>query len=278
MKGNVQEIKEQMVSIKETDPVLAEANSASKVSIWNLFLYIVARCFQDQRAYFDAHRADVDYKLANQKSGTLPWYRFMALSFQYGFDLIEDTDKFDNRKVSEQDIDASKIIKYSAVNESSERGVIIIKVATETNNELSKITIDQYDALTAYFEEIKFAGSRITIINYLADNLFLNIQIYRDPLVLTPTGISILDGNKPVEDALLEFMKELPFNGELILQSLVDKLQGVKGVRIAHLLEAKSSWVNTSQNHGTPTIINVKRIPESGYFKINNFSNISYVV
>lgn len=275
MKGNVEEIKQQMVGLKDSDPILAELSSTSNVSIWNLFLYIVARCFQDQRVYFDAHRTDVNWELTNQKSGTLPWYRQKALAFQYGFDLLADSDKFDNTTATETEIEDSKILKYAAVNESEESGRIIIKVATQIDNQLSPISEEQNTSLKEYFEEIKYAGTRITIINYIADKLFLNLKIYRDPLVINSDGVSILEGTKPVEDALLEFMKELPFNGELVLQSLVDKLQQVRGVKIAHLLEAKSSWVDAL---GSPTIINVKRIPESGYFKIENFDNITYVV
>ena len=68
-------------------------------------------------------------------------------------------------------------------------------------------------------------------------------------------------------------------NGELILQSLVDKIQSVEGIRIAHLIEVKSSWLDiTTQTHGVASMIDIKRIPESGYFEISNFNNIVYVV
>ncbi|CAA0238930.1 conserved hypothetical protein [Tenacibaculum maritimum] len=74
-------------------------------------------------------------------------------------------------------------------------------------------------------------------------------------------------------------MKELPFDGELILQNLIDKLQKVDGVKIAHLVEAKSSSLNpNTSEHGIASIIEVKRIPESGYFEIETFENIEYVV
>lgn len=279
MSKSVQEIKNEMIVVKDNENTLTDLNSTSKVSVWNLFLFIIAFCFQDLRSYFDAHRDDVIERLNNQKSCTLAWYRTKALAFQYGFDLITDTDVFDIEGAAEATISASKIIKYAAVNDGDTPGTIVIKVATESNEKLSQITAAQKTSLEAYFAEIKAAGDKISIINYIADKLFLTFQIHIDPLVLNQTGVSILNGNKPVEDAILEFMKELPFNGELVLQSLVDKIQQVEGVKIAHLVAAKSSWLNVeTQLHGTPTLINVKRIPESGYFEVENYDDITYVV
>ncbi|WP_233860986.1 nucleotidyltransferase [Tenacibaculum piscium] len=275
----VQEIKNKMIAVKENESSLKDLNSTSKVSIWNLFLFIVAFCFQDLRSYFDAHRKYIDYRLAHEKAGTLPWYRIMALAFQNGFDLSTDTDKFQNETATSEEIDASKIIKYATANDGEVAGTIVIKVATETNGKLSRITPQQEESLKQYFEEIKFAGDDITVINHLADKLFLTLKIYRDALVLDETGMSILHGNKPIEEALQQFMKELPFDGELILQSLVDKLQAIKGVKIAHIVEVKSSSLDASKDtHGTPQLIEVSKIPASGYFEIETFENISYVV
>ena len=75
------------------------------------------------------------------------------------------------------------------------------------------------------------------------------------------------------------FLKELPFNGELVLAHLVDKLQAVEGVIIPTLLQASSSWIDAAiNNYGTPTVIDIKRIPVSGYYEPANFDNIEYVV
>lgn len=277
--SEIQDIKNQMIAVKENETALQDLTSVSKVSIWLHLFFIVASCIIDLRKYFTAHRAYVDDRLANQKAGTLPWYRAKALEFQYGFDLITDRDKFDNGTATEQEIEDSKVIKYAAVNEGDKPGTIVIKVATEVNEKLATLPTEVEASLKEYYKEIGFAGDRITIINHLADKLFLNLKIYVDPLVLDTSGTSKLFGGKPVEDALQEFMKELPFNGELVLQSLVDKLQLVEGVRIAHIQEVKSSSLDAnSGTHGTPQVINVKQIPVSGYFEIENFDNISYVV
>ncbi|CAL2108172.1 conserved hypothetical protein [Tenacibaculum sp. 190524A02b] len=268
-----------MIAVKQKQTALKNLNSTSKVSVWLNLLYVVLTTSNDVKSYFDEHRKEVEYSLNNGKAGTLPWYRKMALKFQYGFDLIKDTDKFDNTNATEQEIEQSKLIKYAAVNEGDKAGTIVIKIAGEESGVLAPLAPEVQNAVTAYFSEVKGAGDKIKIINYLADLLELVIDIYIDPLVLTTNGLSITEANYPVKDAINEFMKELPFNGELIIQALVDKIQKAQGVKIVHIKSIKSSWLDVDTGtYAIPSEINVKRIPESGYFKVENFNNIKYVV
>jgi hypothetical protein len=254
-------------------------NEFSKVSIESILFDVVSFSIWILEKLFDTHKAELTKMLFEQKSGTLPWYRTMALAFQYGFDLIVDSDKFNNGNATIEQIEASKIVKYAAVSEGTQDSRVIIKIAGETNGVLAPITNPQRDAFDDYIDEVRFAGVKVTVINYLPDRLYLTIQIYRDPLLLDADGNSILNGGKPVETAIKEFMKELPFDGQLVLAHLTDKLQQVEGVKIPHIIAVQSSWINPVINgYGIPQPINVKAIPESGYYEIVNFDNITYVV
>ncbi|SNR16539.1 nucleotidyltransferase [Tenacibaculum jejuense] len=277
--ATVQEIKNKMILAKDNEIDLAELNSKSKTSIWNLILYIVAVSFQDIKTYFDAHRKNVDTALKNEKYGTLAWYRKKALDFQNGFDLITDSDLFDNTDATEEEIEDSKIIKYAAVTEGDNLGTVVIKIATEENSKLKPITNEVEKAVQAYFEEIKIAGTRISVTNSFPDKLFLNMEIQIDPLVLNSNGLHKRDGNNPVEETIIQFLKELPFNGELVLQDLEIRLRKIDGIKIAEIQRAMSSWINpVLGEYGVPNEIDTKRIPESGYFEIVNFNDIKYVV
>lgn len=258
-------------------------NSTSRVAIYRLIAYIVAVAIHVHEVLFDTHKKEVEDIILNQKNARLPWYRTMALNFQYGFDLVPDKDYYDNTNATEEQIELSKIIKYAAVNESDDESRVILKIAGEEAGELAPISTDpinnQKEAFDEYIKEIKPAGVKVTTVNYLPDLLYLDLTIYRDALVLDENGMSILNGNYPVEEAISEFMKELPFNGEFTKQSFVDKLQKVTGVKIAHINNIESAWIDPDLNdYGNPVSIDVKRIPESGYFKVVNFDNINYVV
>lgn len=280
MARSVDTIYADLIAKKESDSNLDALNSTSKTAIWRLWLYIVAYATNVLESLFDKHYTEVTSIITELKPHTMRWYRQKALAFQYGFDLISDTDIFDNGTATEEQITASKIIKYAAITEATTESRLVLKIATEDNaGKLAPITSGQESAFIPYIEEIKDAGVAITVINYLPDILKLNLRIYYDPLVLTSTGVSILTGKKPVEDALNEFMKELPFNGELVLNSLIDKLQKTEGVKIPHLVQAASKWIDTAlDDYGNFENISVKKIPVSGYFEIENFDNIEYVV
>lgn len=268
-----------MISVYDLDVNKTFDEQFSLVSFENKLMEIISITIYFLELLFDQQKTEVYTALAELKPHTARWYRNKALAFQYGFDLLTDSDKFNNSGFTEDQILASKIVKYSAVTEATTESRLIIKIATESGGELQPISDPQKASFVEYIEEIKDAGVKVTVINYLPDILKLQMKIYRDPLVLDASGQSIVSGTKPVEDAIKNYMKKLPFNGELVLAHLVDELQKVEGVLIPHVLLAESKWIDAAVNaYGTYQPIDVKKIPVSGYFKIEDFTGIEYVV
>lgn len=263
-----------------TDERLTALSSVSNVAVYRLIVFVVAYATFILENLFDTHQKELDEKIFNQKTGRLPWYKTMALAFQYGFDLVPDKDYFDNGTATDEEIELSKIIKYAAVNEAEDSSRLILKIAGETAGKLSDFDDPaQVEAIQAYIDEIRVAGVQVTIINYKADRLFLNMQIQRDALVLDQNGMSKLNANYPVTEALQEFMKELDFNGKLRLSALVDKVQAVPGVIDATLISAQSAWIDPALNgYGVAQPIFISKVAESGYYEIVTFDNIAYVV
>ncbi len=289
MARNIADIKRELTSTFISNVVIRDIygltdgsvfeNEFSKVSIESILFDVVAFSIYTLEKLFDTHKTELTTALSNQKVGTLSWYRAKALAFQHGFSLQADSDVFDNGNATIELIESSKIIKYSAVQEAVTESRVILKIAGESSGALAPITTPQYAAFKAYMDEIKFAGVKVTVVNYLPDKLRLWIKIYRDPLLLDANGTSIVNGGKPVEEAIKQYMKELPFNGELVLAHLIDRLQQVDGVLIPDLLNAQSAWVDPTVNgYGAYETISVKAIPVSGYYAVENFDNITYVV
>lgn len=254
-------------------------NEFSKVSIESILFDIFALGVFLLEVIFDNHKKEIDTAIYEQKSGTPRWYRNMSLAFQYGFDLLEDSDKFDNTGFTTDQIEASKIIKYCSVKESLESNRLTIKVAGELGENLTPLDETQKTSFREYLAEIKYAGVKINVVNNPADKLLLNMAIYRDVLVLDENGNSIINGGKPVEKAIREYMKALPFDGELVLNDLIEKLRAVDGVNNAHIINATSSAYSVATHGYLPFApINVKTIPVAGYFEIVNFDTVTYVV
>jgi len=252
----------------------------SLVSIENFLFEIIAYAIFVHELVFDNHKKEVDDALYNQKSGRLPWYRYMALQFQYGFDLITDTDLFDNTESTPEEIETSKIIKYAAVSESADESRVIIKIAGEVDDVLAPINVFQRDAFQSYLDEIRYAGVKLTVINYLPDELHLNLQIERDPLVLSSEGMSIQHGNFPVNDAIADYMKLLPFDGEFVVFDFLKYIEShAEGVVTPTAMNIESAFIDPqTDQYGDPVSIPIKTIPFSGYFEVKNYNNITYVV
>lgn len=279
MARSVEVIQEQILTSIENNTNLADLNSTSKVALYRLFAYIIAYAIYLHEVIFDTHKEEVDTAINNQKTGRLSWYRTVALNFQYGFDLLEDQDVFDNTGATEEQIADSKIIKYAAVNE-SDTSRVVIKIAREIDGELQPIDAAQRAAFDAYLEEVRYAGVKHTVVNYLPDKLFLNLQIERDPLVLDENGMSILNGNYPVQEAIEAYMKLLPFNGEFVVFDFLKYIEAnAEGVITPTAINIESSFIDPlTDAYGEPVSIPIKTIPFSGYFKVENYDNISYVV
>ena len=277
MARTIQEIQNLILQAKAQEPALNELNSTSKVAIWRLWVYIIAVAIWSLEKLFDQHRADIDKRLAELKPHTARWYRSKALAFQYGFDLLPDSDTFNNQGHTEEQIEASKIVKYSAVIESKNEGRLIVKIAGEQGEQLQPITDAQKQAFEAYLQEIKDAGVRLSVVNYQPDILHLQMKIIYDPLVLDSNGQSILHATKPVEETIKSYLKRLPFNGELVLAHLIDALQQAEGVKIPHLVLAQSKNITIGGGYGAFETIEISKIPTAGYFTIDNFNDITYV-
>lgn len=131
MARTIQDIQAEMLRAKENEPALAKLNSTSKVAVWRLWIYIVAFAIHTLERIFDQHKREVYVALSELKPHTARWYRNKALAFQYGFDLIPNTDKFNNQNRTEDEIANSKVVKYSAVTEAEQESRLIVKIATE---------------------------------------------------------------------------------------------------------------------------------------------------
>jgi len=261
------------------DPNQSFESQFSLVSYENVLFEIIAFSHYILEQIFGVHKRELDELIASKKLHNGIWVREQLLNFQYGFNLIPGTDKWNNAGKTEDEILQSKIIKYAAVTESSNEKRVICKVATEINEELQPLTPDEIEAVSEWLMQIKAAGVPYTLINYLPDLLQLNIRIYRDPLILTSNGVHRVDGTKPVEDALKEFMKELPFNGELRLQDLSNKLEQTEGVNLVQIDSVLTSWIDPGLgNYGDWQVVDVRKVPESGYFKIEDYNGINYLV
>ncbi|MGR3790664.1 nucleotidyltransferase [Flavobacterium sp. TN-1] len=280
MAREISEIQNIMLTEIRSTPELAELNSTSKTAIYRLMTYIVAVCIWTLEKLFDTHKKEIDTVIYEYKPGTARWYRNMALAFQMGFDLKQDDDQFDNAGASDTEIESSKIIKYCSIPEEGiESSRLIIKIAGEEGSELRKLTDKELMRFTDYIKKIRYAGVKFLIVNNPADKLLVKMEVFINPLVLATDGTNIRTAKKAVELALKSYLKNLPFDGELVVNDLIAQLRAVEGVENVNISNIQSStYNNDTRRYEDYKSINIKNIPEAGYFELDNQSSIAYVV
>ena len=262
-------------------------DSVSKTSIWLGIFKVIAWVLYNFQLSANLHLQEIRDLIASQKVFNLRRYRNEALRFQYGFDLIDESDQFkptyeDNGVdviATDDQIEASKIVKYAACNRVVEnsRSKIVMKIAPEDLDGI--FTPDHMEAFSKYIEEIAPAGDHVTIINYLPDFLKFSFKIKYDPMVLKADGMNILTAKYPVNEAIETFLKNLPFNGELSVQKLEASIMLVDGVEDLQTLQIQSKWIDPAQNgYGFYQSVNMSVIPASGRFKVEDFTGLQYIV
>ena len=236
----------------------------SKVSFESILFYIMAfvQVMSGDKQY-DAHIAEVESLLAEEKPHTLRWYANKALAYMHGYSLVEDSDTYDTSALSDDQIAAAKVVKNASAVEKA--NVVYVKVKGSDG----KLTDDQEAGITAYFKEVKDAGVKLEIINRVADHYKATIEIWYNPMVLNSSGLDI-NGAEPVRDAVSSFIAALPFNGEFRHDDLLIYLNDLDGVVIPQLKYSQYSTDGLSFYN-----IDGYFTPDSGYMKLYNDTDIT---
>lgn len=236
-------------------------NQFSSVSLESIIFYCIAYAIWVLEKLFTLHTKEVDSIISNMKPHSARWYVSLSKLFQYGFNLLPESSKFDNEGKTEGQIEDSKIVKHAAVTELEKR--LLIKVAKDIGD-LAPLTPVELASFKEYMSQVKDAGVQIDVLSEKADDLRLRLVIYYNPMILDSNGAR-LDGTSdtPILDGINNYLKNLPFNGELALVFLTDALQSIEGVVIPHiqLAQFKYSFMDWSD-------IDIKYLPNAGYMRI----------
>lgn len=218
MARTVAQIKQSMIDAKNADAALSGLTSTSQTAKWNLYYFIVASCIAIFEQLQDLFKIDLETIASTAAPSTPQWTRNKVLKFQTG-DVAElNTTTF----VIEYPVinTANQILTRCAVVTAPNR-TVLIKVAKSDPPE--PVTVGELAELQSYVETFNPAGIAFTLINEDSDKMEVAATIYYNGQY---TGV-ITDN---VEAALNSYMANLPFNGRITTQSVVDAIQAVDGV------------------------------------------------
>lgn len=216
---------------------------------------------------FDKLNIDVEKLLREKKAHSPNWYASMAKLFQYGYDLIPDTDTYDNSNLTDEKIEQSRIVKFAAARSKKNKSILYLKVATGSNEAKQPLSANQLAAFKSYIQLIQDGGVNIQIINDPADEMYIEMDVYFNPLILDRYG-KRLDGSSdtPVQDAIKYYVHNLQFNGMYINAQLVDAVQNVYGVEFPELKRVASRY----GAYADFSDIDGKEVANSGYYIVKD--------
>jgi hypothetical protein len=219
----------------------------------------------------DLFKKEVDQVIFDDKSHRPQWYVKKAKEFQYGFNLVNDQDYYDNTGIPDSVVAASKIVKYAAIVEEPN---LRMKVAKLSGTNLAKLSAGELTAFIAYVKRFKDTGVKLhgitltaaaTITSTDPDNLRLVVRAIINPLVLDNTGAR-RDGTNatPLLDAVKGYINNIGFNGVFSVQKLVDAMQAVDGID-----DLKIDGIQMKYGALPFTTVDIDRVPDSGYLIID---------
>lgn len=218
MARTVAQIKQSMIDAKNADPTLSALTSTSQTAKWNLYYFIVASCIAIFEQLQDLFKTYLETIAATAAPSTPQWTRNKVLKFQTG-DVAElNTTTF---VIEYPTINtANQILTRCAVVTSPNR-TVLIKVAKSDPPE--PVSVGELAELQSYVETFNPAGIAFTLINEDSDKIEVAATIY-----FNGQYSAVIQSN--VEAALNNYMANLPFNGVISTQSVVDAMQGAEGV------------------------------------------------
>lgn len=230
MSKTVSEIKNEITSAKEAIPELAALSSISKASIWGLIRDVVAQVTYSLYQFFDIYKTEIQDIVNKGYHGTSAWFTNEIKKFQFGYNLLLNTDTDKAYYYYDTDDKNARIVQQVALETLGDN--TLIKVAKLENNQLIALTLSEQQALNDYIRLISYPGMFFQVQSSNADLLVLEFNVYYNALF----GEGVVKTN--IETALQSYLNNIVFNGKFKGSEAVDAVQAVEGVSDVYLKNA----------------------------------------
>lgn len=219
--------------IDDQQTLLSDLGTPSKVAEHRLWIWLFSVFSWMQQVIFDRHQEEVEEIVAQNAYGHLRWWVEKMKGYQHGSALIFDSN---NRPGYQTVIPEERIIaKAAAISQGG--GNVLLKAAKLDGSGIA-VALDtptpdgELQGLKNYCSMIAPAGINVNVLSLNADKLRITAEVKCDPSVFNITDGSLITtpSTYPVIEAINEYLAEIPFNGQLSLTHLKDKVQLVPGV------------------------------------------------
>lgn len=205
---------------------LKEFNSDSKVSILNGITWTFAAVIQSFEMLLDVFAIDISTVINNRVNGTPKYYANALLQYQKGDTLVvrEDGLAFGYATVDETKRIITQVSYIESTQDENLDSTLILKVATGEQGKLAKIPEEEMQMINTYINQIKFAGTRISVISREGDVLVPKVTVYYDGAV---TEAEIYDN---IEAKLNEYIMNMEFDSSVYTSKILEVIKSAEHV------------------------------------------------
>ncbi|MBQ4279549.1 MAG: hypothetical protein IJC16_06325 [Rikenellaceae bacterium] len=237
MSRTIRQIYEEAIAERNRRLELTEFSNDSKMSVLNGVAWMVAALIYTFESILDVFAVDVSETLESRINGTPRYYADALLNYQKGDRLVV---REDGLAFGYASIDPSKriITQVSYVESTDSQNVdskLILKVATGERGALHEIEAEELTLITAYINQLKFAGTRIEVISRKGDVLIPRVTVYWDGAVPEAEIYDALD------EALYTYVMSIDFDAAIYVNRVWEAIRSVE-----HVTDV---WIDSS---GTP--------------------------
>jgi len=239
-----------------SEQTLSSATATSKVSIWRLWVWIVAFVLW-------IHEQLVEKLVQESRPQNIRNFLLKVLDFHDGLEHKWIDGRFQYDLTGVANPDELKIIKKAAVFENDDED-IVVKIALE-NNVLA--TVEQIDRVKAYLKNEKPPGASLVLINKLPDQLKATISVWIDIQKidkLTGRLLGTTEEIYPVKDAVASYLNKLEFNGAFVKNKFTSEIEAQTGIELVNIDSIQWKY------EAFPFVdFQIFKEPESGHFELD---------
>lgn len=205
---------------------LTELTNNSKMSIINAFTWVTSAAIFSFEKLMDVFMLDIAAVFNSRINGTPAYYANALLKWQYGDELVvnEEGTAFKYPTIDEVKRLITHVSYQEYYNSEFKDNVLILKVATGSGSNLSRLTDEELIAARAYLNQIKFAGVKCNIVSRKGDVLVPRVTVYYDG------AVSKEELYDKIDTALTQFIVNMKFDSLIYAQKVIDAIQKVEHV------------------------------------------------
>ena len=258
---------------------LTEFHNSSKMSVMDAFTWVVAACIWSFECLIDVFKVDLAKDMQYRINGTGAYYVNALLKYQSG-DTLQMNEE--GTQFSYANIDESKRVvtraSYSEVEEENFLDKKLhLKIATGDPGAYRPVDSAELMAIKAYIRQISFAGTHAVVESREGDILVPRLTVYYDSL---ESADAVREG---IVASINDFVTNLPFDGVVYVQKIVDAIQKTEHVKDVRIDESDGQGIYIAQYDNKNQLVvqdldereepiylkKVERyfIPNSGYVK-----------